>query len=242
MVTRDLLPTPLKTPAVASVPAVSKTASGVGGTSREEEKKSARKSWFSDFSLEQLIVPGAVVGVIALVWWFLRVVSALSRRKHYRDAQVDDQPSVDERLLSELAPMEVVLLRGSISGFYEKSYLLMNQVLIARKLLDVRRKNTEEILERLRNLGVEPAYFDCVESIAKRCDAVLYEEAEPGYPLHKTMIKDLETLIRMKPNALGRRRERKPMAGEAEQPRPRMGLFRSNSETPPPPPDDSNNQ
>ncbi len=198
-------------------------------------------AWLENFSVAQLIVPGAVVVAILLLWWFLRVMSALSRRNHYRDAQVDDQPSVDERLLSELAPMEVVLLRGSISGFYEKSYLLMNQVLIARKLLDVRRKHTEEILERLRNLGVEASYFDCVESIAKRCDAVLYEEAAPGYPLHKTMIKDLETLIRMKPNALGRRRERKPMAGEVEQPRPRMGLFRSNSETPPPP-DDSNDQ
>jgi hypothetical protein len=239
MVTRDLLPTPLKTP--AAVPASSKATSGVGGTVKEEEKKSDKKSWFSNFSLDQLIVPGVVLGVIALVWWFLRVVSALSRRKHYRDAQVDDQPSVDERLLSELAPMEVVLLRGSISGFYEKSYLLMNQVLIARKLLDVRRKNTEEILERLRNLGVEPAYFDCVESIARRCDVVLYEGAEPNYPAHKTMIKDLETLIRMKANALGRRRERKPMTGEAEAPRPRMGLFRSNSETPPSS-DDSNNQ
>jgi hypothetical protein len=93
----------------------------------------------------------------------------------------------------------------------------------------------------LRNLGVEAAYFDCVESIAKRCDSVLYEEAEPGYPAHKTMIKDLETLIRMKPNALGRRRERKPMAGEpeVETPRPRMGLFRSSAETPPPPSDHS---
>ena len=57
---------------------------------------------------------GGVI-LLLLLLWGRSILVRLDRRKRYQEAaQMDEQPTVDERLLSELTTMPVMLLRGSV--------------------------------------------------------------------------------------------------------------------------------
>lgn len=151
---------------------------------------------------------GALI-VLFLIFWGRGIAVAVSRKREYQAAQIDPHPSVEERFLSELATMQVALLRSSAQGFYEKAYAMLCQILRSRRLTDAPLSSSEEILAHLRSMGVDAAFLDCVESIMQRCDAVRLQGARPDAEAHARMIRDLGTLIRMRPTAGVRRAERK---------------------------------
>lgn len=149
--------------------------------------------------------------VFMLAWYCLRVMKSFRRDRGYLTGHTDDQPSVDERLLSELAPMEVALLRGSIDGYYEKVFYLTRQLLRSRNLLDNMDLSMNDIVIHLHTMGVDPAFLDCVESIFERCTAVCERNERPKAKAHQKLREDLSTLIHMNPFsvAVGRKRDKK---------------------------------
>ena len=153
-------------------------------------------------------IAGGVI-VVFLAYWGRGIVVAVARKREYQAAQIDPHPSVEERFLSELATMQVALLRSSAQGFYEKGYAMLCQILKSRRLMEPPFGTSEEILAHLRSMGVDAAFLDCVESIMQRCDAVRLQGARPDQEAHARLIRDLGTLIRMRPTAGVRRAERK---------------------------------
>jgi hypothetical protein len=147
--------------------------------------------------------------VLFLIVWGRGIAVAVARKREYQAAQIDPHPSVEERFLSELATMQVALLRSSAQGFYEKADAMLCQILKSRRLTDAPLASSEEILAHLRSMGVDAAFLDCVESILQRCDAVRLQGARPDTEAHARLIRDLGTLIRMRPTAGVRRAERK---------------------------------
>ncbi len=143
-----------------------------------------------------------VVGLF-LLYWLSSVVRLLTLRAKHRNAPLDGQPSVDERLMSELAPMQVALLRGNIQGYYEKCRSTAVQIAASRGLIEHAAKNdsTDSIIKRLKSIGVDPVFMDCFESILQRCDEVLKGGEKPDDADHRKLNEDLHSLIRMRPKA-----------------------------------------
>lgn len=143
-----------------------------------------------------------IAGVIALVFviaavWGLLVVSSVQRKKRYQEAVRDSMPSGDERLLSELATLQVSLLRGNVFGYYEKLSALVRNLLKLRGVIDRADLSNAEIVERSRAAGVDPAFLELFESILRRCEAAMAGE-RPDQASHEKIAQDMKVLVRMK--------------------------------------------
>lgn len=152
---------------------------------------------------DYLLIAAAAFIVLFLLYWVISIVRGLALRRRHGYSIYDGQPTVDERLSSELAPMQVALLRGNIQGFYEKSRAVSLQILSSRGLIESSnpRQSSEELIQRLKSIGVDPVFLDCFETIMARCDAVLNQGERPDDSDNRKMIEDMRTLIRMRPKA-----------------------------------------
>lgn len=238
----DVLTSGVRTPALGAPPEIGPTATPVYPSPRPEPTEApgrrgdvlnvgtrlggSSSEGFGGRSLLVMLAWGAgVLILLFLIVWGAGIAMAVARKREYQAAQVDPHPSVEERFLSELATMQVALLRSSAQGFYEKAFAMLCQILKSRRLIDAPLATSDEILAHLRSMGVDAAFLDCVESIMQRCDAVRFQGARPDSEAHARMIRDLGTLIRMRPTAGVRRAERK-------------GLGRRSSTAAPSAPDD----
>jgi len=154
---------------------------------------------------------GGVILVLLLLWG-RSILMRLERRKRYQEAaQMDEQPTVDERLLSELTTMPVTLLRGSVPAYYEKIMALVRRLLISRQILTESDSDPESIMQRLRTTGADPVFTDCVESIVHRCETVFRGE-RPDQAAHEKIAKDLKMLVSMRPHGGYGRKDKHPDA------------------------------
>ncbi len=145
----------------------------------------------------------AFIGVVALllIFWGRAIFIRMSRlRKYAQVAMMEEQPSLNERFTSELSTLPVALLRGSITGYYEKVFSLLRRILIARGVLSDGEADSEQILDSLQNAGADGAYIDFVASITNRCDAVIHRNEVPSKEAHDKISKDLHTLLKMNPH------------------------------------------
>jgi len=154
---------------------------------------------------------GGVILVLLLLWG-RSILMRLERRKRYQEAaQMDEQPTVDERLLSELTTMPVMLLRGSVPAYYEKIMALVRRLLLSRQILTESDSDPESIMQRLRTTGADPVFTDCVESIVHRCETVFRGE-RPDQAAHEKIAKDLKMLVSMRPHGGYGRKDKHPDA------------------------------
>ncbi|NQU43519.1 hypothetical protein HQ520_09545, partial [bacterium] len=136
---------------------------------------------------------------VLLAVWGRSILVRLFRRKRFQEAALlDEQPSVDERLLSELTTLPVVLVRGSIPAYYEKVFSLMRRLLRNRGLIDEADKTSDAIMEQVHASGADPGFIDMVESICHRCDAAALRGERPDKPAHEKIARDLKVLISMR--------------------------------------------
>ncbi|HBF32987.1 TPA: hypothetical protein DDW35_00350 [Candidatus Sumerlaeota bacterium] len=224
------IPTPSPTPTITPTPAPSPTAASIAPSTKtalettqssdltnpptKENKLPSRTEEATDALKKYAIWAAwiaAALAVIGIVFWLRSIAVGMDRARKYQEAALmDDAPSIDERLMSELATMHVALLRGSIVGYYEKAYAMVRRLLKCRKLMDDPHADTDKILRVLRSGSVDPNYIDTVESILLRCDAVLLRNEIPEDVAHDKIAKDLRLLVNMRPHATGTRKEKHP--------------------------------
>ncbi len=134
-----------------------------------------------------------------LCFWGLSIYRALAMHREYKESLVDLTVDLDERLQSELSTLEVVLLRSNEQSYYEKVLKLTNCLLDNRKLIKSQDLEVSVIMDQLRAADVDPVFLDSIESILFRCDNVLSKSEQTNDEDKKKIVKDLRTLIRMRP-------------------------------------------
>jgi hypothetical protein len=150
----------------------------------------------------------ALAVILLLVFWGRAVAIRVMRlQKYAQAAMLEEQPSLEERFQGELATLPVSLLRGSLTGYYEKIFSLLRRILIAKGLLTDIEADGRRLMDSLQNAGADAAYIDSVASIVSRCDAVCLNDEKPPREAHEKIAKDLGVLLKMNPHVIHSRTE-----------------------------------
>lgn len=138
----------------------------------------------------------AVVLVLLFLIWGRGILLRFNRKRRYTEASLlEDQTTVDERLLSELSTLHVALLRGSIQAYYEKVFLLMCRLFRNHGLEDAESMDTPTLISALEKHGADKALIERVQSIGERCDRVLNQNEKPPAAAHEQIATDLRQLV-----------------------------------------------